>query len=176
MLVKMRDGKVDDVQLKIYEPPRFFEAFLRGRDFTRGPRHHRAHLRHLPGGVPDERRATRWRRHGRVRPRRRPIRALRDLLYCGEWIESHVAARVHAAPAGFPRLRKRDQLAATSRDVVERALRLKKVGNEVMTVIGGREIHPVNVRVGGFYRAPGRASCGRSSRSSSARGRSRSRR
>ena len=37
MLVKMRDGAVTDVQLSIYEPPRFFEAFLRGRQFTEAP-------------------------------------------------------------------------------------------------------------------------------------------
>jgi coenzyme F420-reducing hydrogenase alpha subunit len=39
-------------------------------------------------------------------------------------------------------------------DVVKNALRLKKIGNAIVTTVGGREIHPVNVRVGGFYRAP----------------------
>ena len=38
---------------------------------------------------------------------------------------------------------------------------MKKAGNELMAVVGGREIHPINVRVGGFYRAPTRASCSR---------------
>ena len=57
-----------------------------------------------------------------------------------------------------------------------KALELKKTGNEVMTVVGGREIHPINVRVGGWYRAPRKASWRRSSRSSSGRARSRSRR
>ena len=55
-------------ELRIFEPPRFFEAFLRGRAFTRGARHHRAHLRHLPGRLPDERGPRdggRARRHGR---------------------------------------------------------------------------------------------------------------
>ena len=41
--------------------------------------------------------------------------------------------------------------------MVENALRLKKIGNRVMTVVGGREVHPINVRVGGWYRAPSRA-------------------
>ena len=40
--------------------------------------------------------------------------------------------------------------------VVERGLRLKKVGNELMALLGGREVHPINVRVGGFYRSPAR--------------------
>jgi coenzyme F420-reducing hydrogenase alpha subunit len=49
------------------------------------------------------------------------------------------------------------QMAADHGDVVRRGLRLKKLGNALMRVIGGREIHPVNVRVGGFYRAPSRS-------------------
>ena len=48
-------------------------------------------------------------------------------------------------------------MAAARRDIVERGLALKKAGNAIMEVIGGRAIHPVNVRVGGFYRAPARA-------------------
>jgi coenzyme F420-reducing hydrogenase alpha subunit len=39
-------------------------------------------------------------------------------------------------------------------ELVAQGLELKKAGTQVMTVVGGREIHPVNVRVGGFYRAP----------------------
>ncbi len=39
-------------------------------------------------------------------------------------------------------------------DAVKKALKLKKIGNELVTVLGGREIHPINVRVGGFYRLP----------------------
>ena len=88
MHVRIRDGQVEDVELRIYEPPRFFEAFLRGRALHRGAGHHRADLRHLPGRLPDERvRGDR----GRLRRRGAPtqIRALRRLLYCGEWIESH---------------------------------------------------------------------------------------
>ena len=85
---KIEDGQVTDVKLNIFEPPRFFEAFLRGRDFTRGARHHRAHLRHLPGRLPDERRATRWRTPAASRSTG-TLRELRRLLYCGEWIESH---------------------------------------------------------------------------------------
>ena len=47
-------------------------------------------------------------------------------------------------------------LARDRRDVVAQALELKKTGNELMAVVGGREVHPINVRVGGFYRAPRR--------------------
>ena len=46
------------------------------------------------------------------------------------------------------------EMAADHRDVVERGLRLKKAGNALMTLVGGRAVHPVNVRIGGFYRLP----------------------
>jgi coenzyme F420-reducing hydrogenase alpha subunit len=49
------------------------------------------------------------------------------------------------------------ELARTSPELVERALRLKKIGNEVMRVVGGREVHPINVRVGGWYSTPSKA-------------------
>ena len=44
------------------------------------------------------------------------------------------------------------EMAAQRRDIVERGLALKKAGNAIMEAVGGRAIHPVNVRVGGFYR------------------------
>jgi coenzyme F420-reducing hydrogenase alpha subunit len=46
------------------------------------------------------------------------------------------------------------QMAKDHPEIVQRGLRLKKTGNEIMALIGGREIHPINVRVGGFYKAP----------------------
>ena len=49
------------------------------------------------------------------------------------------------------------QMARDHGDMVRSGLALKKTGNELMRVLGGREIHPVNVRVGGFYRVPTRA-------------------
>ena len=86
--VRARDGRVEHVELRIYEPPRFFEAFLRGRALHRAARHHRAHLRHLPGRLPDER-VQAIEDALRRRGRRSRSATLRRLLYCGEWIESH---------------------------------------------------------------------------------------
>ncbi len=86
-----------------------------------------------------------------------PLRDLRRLLYCGEWIESHALHVLHAARAGLPRLRERDRDGRRPRATsCAQALELKKIGNRLMTVVGGREVHPINVRVGGFYRAPRR--------------------
>jgi coenzyme F420-reducing hydrogenase alpha subunit len=85
------------------------------------------------------------------------VRALRRLLYAGEWIQSH-ALHVYLLHApdflGYPSAL---AMAADHRAVVERGLRLKKLGNAIMTLIGGRAIHPVSVRIGGFSKAPKRA-------------------
>ena len=37
LTVQLQGGRVADVKLRIYEPPRFFEAFLRGRAFPEVP-------------------------------------------------------------------------------------------------------------------------------------------
>ena len=85
------------------------------------------------------------------------LRALRRLIYCGEWIESHAlhVVMLHAPDfLGFPDA---IQMAREHGDAVRNGLALKKAGNELMRVLGGREIHPVNVKAGGFYRVPTRA-------------------
>ena len=53
-------------------------------------------------------------------------------------------------------MRAQSRWRATIADVVRRGLDLKKAGNAIIALLGGREIHPINVRVGGFYRAPRR--------------------
>ncbi|HCU23510.1 MAG TPA: Ni/Fe hydrogenase subunit alpha, partial [Deltaproteobacteria bacterium] len=83
-----------------------------------------------------------------------PLRSLRRLIYCGEWIESHTLHiyLLHAPDfLGYPDA---IRMAKDFPEVVQRGLRLKKVGNEIMSLLGGREVHPINVKVGGFYRAP----------------------
>jgi coenzyme F420-reducing hydrogenase alpha subunit len=83
-----------------------------------------------------------------------PIRLLRRLLYCGEWIQSH-ALHVYLLHApDFLGYESAIHLAQDAPAAVERGLQLKKAGNELMRVVGGREVHPINVRVGGFYRSP----------------------
>ncbi len=83
-----------------------------------------------------------------------PLRALRRLLYCGEWIESHT---LHVVMLHAPDFLGYDGAIEMARDhgpEVTRGLALKKAGNEIVALLGGREIHPINVRVGGFYRVP----------------------
>lgn len=152
MLVKLRDGKPADVKLRIYEPPRFFEALLRGRSFMEVPDITARICGICPVAYQTSSVNAMEQACGvEVGPQ---IRALRRLLYCGEWLESHAlhVFMLHAPDfLGYPDA---IRLAQDHRELVESALHMKKTGNAIMTVVGGREVHPVNVRVGGFYRAP----------------------
>ncbi|MEI6349771.1 MAG: Ni/Fe hydrogenase subunit alpha [Verrucomicrobiota bacterium] len=155
MLVKIKDRQVVEVKLKIFEPPRFFEAFLRGRKFTEAPditaricgicpvayQMSAVHAMEDACGV-------------RVGG---PLRALRRLMYCGEWIESHTLHIYMLHAPDFLGYESAIHMAKDHREWVQRGLQLKKAGNEVMALLGGREIHPINVRVGGFYKAPRKA-------------------
>ena len=153
--VTLRDGALESVELNIYEPPRFFEAFLRGRSYTELPDITARICGICPvayqvsacnamedacGVTPDP-----------------SLVALRRLLYCGEWIHSH-ALHIYLLHApdflGYPDA---ISMARDQREAVERGLALKKAGNRLQEFIGGRAIHPINVRLGGFYSVPTRA-------------------
>jgi coenzyme F420-reducing hydrogenase alpha subunit len=154
MHVVLRDGRVEDVRLRIYEPPRFFEAFLRGRRFTEVPDITARICGICPVAYQVSSMAAMEDACGVQVPD--AVRDLRRLLYCGEWIESHT---LHVFMLHAPDFLGYEHAFAMARDhrrLVERALALKRTGNRLMTIVGGREIHPVNVRVGGFYRAPER--------------------
>ena len=155
MHVSVVDGRVDHVELQIYEPPRFFEALLRGRDFREPPditaricgicpvAYQLSAINAIESlcrvEVPD------------------PIRQLRRLLYCGEWIESHVLHVFLLHAPDFLGYASALDLAADDKALVEMALRMRKAGNTLLEVVGGRAIHPINVKVGGFHRAPTKA-------------------
>ena len=156
MYVKLDGERVADVKLRIYEPPRFFEAMLRGRAFGEAVDITARICGICP--VAYQMSAARAMENAcGVTIDEGPIRDLRRLLYCGEWIESH-SLHVYFLHApdflGYPGA---IEMSRDHRQVVERGLAMKKAGNQVMTVVGGREVHPINVRVGGFYRAPTRS-------------------
>ena len=153
MYVRLEGDELRDVRLRIYEPPRFFEAFLRGRAFTEAP----DLTARICGICPIAYQMSAVRAMEDacgVAIDEGPIRDLRRLIYCGEWIESHSlhVYMLHAPDfLGYPGA---IEMARDHREIVEQGLRMKKAGNSLMTVVGGREIHPINIRVGGFYRAP----------------------
>jgi sulfhydrogenase subunit alpha len=152
MLVRIADGRVDEVKLNIYEPPRFFEAFLRGRAFTEVPDITARICGICP--VAYQMSSVRAMEQACGVEVDGQLRALRRLLYCGEWIESHALHVFMLHAPDFLGYESAIDLARDNPDLVAQALELKKIGNELMTVIGGREVHPINVRVGGWYRVP----------------------
>ncbi len=156
MYVQLDGEEVVDCKLRIYEPPRFFEAFLRGRAFAEAP----DITSRICGICPIAYQMSAVRAMEDacgVTIDDGPIRDLRRLIYCGEWIESlglHVYL-LHAPDfLGYPGFL---EMARDHPAVAEQGLALKKAGNAIVTVVGGREIHPVNLRVGGFYRTPPKA-------------------
>jgi coenzyme F420-reducing hydrogenase alpha subunit len=84
------------------------------------------------------------------------LRELRRLIYCGEWIESHGLHVYMLHAPDFLGYESAIHMAKDYPEIVTRGLRLKKVGNDIVQLLGGREIHPINIRVGGFYRVPSR--------------------
>ncbi len=151
----VRDGEIETLRLHIFEPPRLFEKFLEGRAMTEVPdivaricgicpvayQMSAVHaLEGLCGCDPGP-----W------------VRDMRRLLYCGEWLESH-SLHIHLLAA--PDFLGYDSAPAMAHDYpqeVRRGLRLQALGNEIIRFWGGRSVHPVGVRLGGFHHAPAEA-------------------
>jgi len=150
--VKIRDQQVQASAVRIFEPPRFFEAFLRGRKFSEAPDITARICGICP--VAYQMSACQAVEDAFEVQIDAATRELRRLLYCGEWIESHALHIYLLHAPDFLGYENVIQMAKDHPDAVQRGLRLKKIGNTLMTVVGGREIHPINVKVGGFYRVP----------------------
>jgi len=153
--LEIRGGRVTEARFSIGEPPRFFEAFLRGRSYREVPditaricgicpvayQMSSVHALEMAFGVDVG----------------EPVRRLRRLLYCGEWIASHVLHIFLLHLPDFMGYESAISMAADHRELVAKALQVKKAGNEVVSTLGGREVHPVSACVGGFHRVPTRA-------------------
>lgn len=150
--IKVKDNQVTEVKLNIFEPPRFFEAFLHGRSYKEVPditaricgicpiayQMSAVHALENAFGVTVD----------------GQLRELRRLFYCGEWIESHV---LHIYMLHAPDFLGYEDALLLAKDypvVVEKALRMKKIGNAIVSLMGGRSVHPISACVGGFYKVP----------------------
>ncbi len=153
--IKVKAGKIVDLKLRIPEPPRLFEGFLRGRHFQEVPDITARICGICPIAYQMSSIHALERALGVEPPR--GMRELRRLFYCGEWIESHALHIYFLHLPDFLGCQDAFEVAAKNPDAVKLALRLKKLGNELVRVMGGREIHPVSACVGGFYRAPKKA-------------------
>lgn len=155
LIIEISDKKIQRVHLNVFEAPRFFESFLQGRpysdaiDFTAricgicpvAYQMSSVHAIEKILGIEVE----------------KPIQELRRLMYCGEWIESHALHIYLLNGPDFYGI----ESAWASKDylpIAKKGLAMKKLGNTILTLIGGRSIHPVSVRVGGFYKIPDKKS------------------
>ena len=154
LVLRVRDREVVEARLKIFEAPRYFERLVVGRtgdeviDI----------VARICGICPIAYQMTAVHAfedlYGvEVDP---AIRSLRRLLYCGEYIQSHAlhVFLLHAPDyLGYPSAL---AMAADYRAVVEQGLAIKRIGNQLISVLGGRPVHPISVRIGGFSRVPRR--------------------
>lgn len=150
--VRVADGAITHLELKIVESPRFFEAFLRGRKWHEAPHitcricgicsvgHTSASLKAVEAAAGIE-----------VSPQ---TRMLRKLILNGEQLQSHVLHLYFLAVPDFLGVGSVIPLASTHPDVVRRALRMKKLANDLCGAIGGRHIHPIAMHAGGFTHLP----------------------
>lgn len=147
-----RDGKLEKLHLRIFEPPRLFEKFLEGQDYTEVP-----HIAARVCGVcPIAYQMTSIRAMEKIFGLAEDpwVHAMRRVIYYGEWLQSHALhINLFAAPdfLGFA-----DALQMASRypDDVKRGMQLQGLGNDMLRLLGGRSVHPIGLRVGGFHRAP----------------------
>lgn len=150
--VAIADGRITELRLRIFEPPRLFEQLLVGRAYAEVPdivaricgicpvAYQMSAVHALEAALGVE--PTGW------------IRAMRRALYCGEWIQSHA---LHVHLLALPDFLGYDDAIAMARAhpaEVRRGLRLQAAGNALIRLFGGRSVHPVGVKVGGFHRAP----------------------
>jgi sulfhydrogenase subunit alpha len=154
MHVRVRGDEVLDVELRIFEPPRLFEALLRGRALGEAPDITARICGICP--VAYQTSACQAMEDALGVEVEGQLRTLRRLIYCGEWIQSHALHLYMLHAPDFLGYESGFAMARDHREVVERGLRAKKTGNRLIEAIGGRAVHPINVCVGGFYRAPER--------------------
>jgi sulfhydrogenase subunit alpha len=152
LYVKIRGKEIVDLKFDIFEPPRFFEAFLRGRNYSEVPDITARICGICPIAYQMSSAQAMERAFGAVIPDE--IHQLRRLIYCGEWIESHVLHVFMLHAPDFLGYEDSIRMAKDHGDLVKMALKMKRIGNDLVELIGGREIHPVNLRVGGFYSVP----------------------
>ncbi len=154
--LKIRDDRIEELHLRIYEPPRYFEKFLEGRGYDEVPdtvaricgicpvAYQMSAVQAIESIFGIE--VSGW------------SQAMRRVMYCGEWLQSH-SLHIHmlAAPdfLGFNSI---IEMAEQHADEVRRGLMLQSLGNDLIALFGGRSVHPVGVRTGGFHKPPAKES------------------
>ncbi|WP_258360762.1 Ni/Fe hydrogenase subunit alpha [Moorella sulfitireducens (nom. illeg.)] len=152
--IKVKDGNISELQLRIFEPPRFFQGFLVGRRYDEVP----GIVSRICGICPASHQITAIQalEDALGIEVSQQTRDLRLLLALSQWIQSHT---LHIYFLALPDFLGYESAIAMAKDhlaTVQRALELKRLGNDLTMLVGGREVHPVTPAVGGFTSVPGR--------------------
>jgi sulfhydrogenase subunit alpha len=152
IVVNARNGKIEKIRWEIPESPRFYEAMLRGRSWDEAAHitsricgicsagHTLASIRATEDAFGMTPTLQTWR--------------LRKLLSHGGMIQSHILHVCFLVVPDLLGVGSVIPLAGTHPEVVKIALRMKKLGNDIADVVGGRAVHPISAVVGGFTRIP----------------------
>ncbi|MFO7531131.1 MAG: nickel-dependent hydrogenase large subunit [Candidatus Limnocylindrales bacterium] len=152
--VVVRGSEVIKAELSIFEAPRFFERLVVGRQ----PDEVLDMVARICGICPVAYQMTAAEGFERLfgvelDPQ---VRQLRRLFYWGEWLQSHALHIYLLNAPDFLGYDSAIDMARDHRKIVERGLSLKQAGVDLLKLVGGRAVHPVSMRVGGFYRVPTR--------------------
>jgi coenzyme F420-reducing hydrogenase alpha subunit len=153
--VVVKGDEVVKAELSIFEAPRFFERLVVGRH----PDEVLDMVARICGICPVAYQMTAVEGFERLfgvelDPQ---VRQLRRLFYWGEWLQSHA---LHVYLLNAPDFLGYDSAIDMARDhrtIVERGLSLKQAGVDLLVLVGGRAVHPVGMKVGGFYRVPSKS-------------------
>ncbi len=152
IVVNYEKGKVENFKLEIVESPRFFEVMLKGRHFTDAPQitsricgicavgHTIASLKACESAIA-------------ITPSKQ-TQEMRKIILNAEMMQSHVLHVYFLALPDFLNVSSVIPLVKTNPDEVKRALRLKKLANDICEVLVGRHVHPISMVVNGFTKIP----------------------
>lgn len=148
----IRDQQIEQLELKIYEPPRLFEKFLEERSYDEVL----DFVARICGICPVAYQMSAVQAIENIfHMEKNPwVRDMRRLFYCGEWIESHSLHIHFLAIPDFLGYANAIDAAKDYPDIIRRGMRLQKLGNQLIQLLGARSVHPVGACVGGFYHAP----------------------
>lgn len=152
IVVNTKDGTLEKCEFEVVESPRFFEAMLRGRRWDEAQ-----HITCRICGICSVGHTTASLNATEaafgIQPSEQTI-LLRRLLFHGEMIQSHILHVYFLVAPDLLGVGSVVPLAETHTEVVLRALRMKKLGNEICRVLAGRHVHPCGAVVNGFTKLP----------------------
>lgn len=155
IFLTIENGRVAECKFKVTEPARLFESMVRGRRFDEAP-----YIASRVCGICSSSHAVTdimaIEKAFGVEVSER-TRALRELLLYGSFIQNHATHLFVFAAPDFMGHKSVFPLAEGNRELLDSALGLKSLGNELCSVVGGRSIHPITAVVGGFTSEPATA-------------------